>query len=51
MAVWGVDKVTGQIFDRLAIRTIVQLRPMPLDTLNDLFGALFEALPGLNGQF
>lgn len=36
---WGVGKVTGQVFERLAIRTIGQLRQMPLETLNDLFGS------------
>lgn len=39
---WGVGKVTGQVFERLAIRTIGQLRQMPLDTLNDLFGPTGE---------
>ena len=39
---WGVGKVTGQIFERLAIRTIGQLRQMPLETLNDLFGSSGE---------
>lgn len=39
---WGVGKVTGQVFDRLGIRTIGQLRSMPLATLNELFGASGE---------
>ena len=39
---WGVGQVTGQVFERLAIRTIGQLRQMPLDTLNDLFGSSGE---------
>jgi DNA polymerase-4 len=39
---WGVGKVTGQVFERLAIRTIGQLRRMPLDTLNHLFGSAGE---------
>ena len=39
---WGVGKVTGQVFERLAIRTIGQLRQMPLGTLNDLFGSCGE---------
>ena len=39
---WGVGQVTGQVFERLAIRTIGQLRQMPLDTLNDLFGSAGE---------
>ncbi len=36
---WGVGKVTGQVFERLAIRTIGQLRQMPVATLEDRFGA------------
>ncbi len=39
---WGVGQVTGQVFERLAIRTIGQLRQMPLDTLNELFGSSGE---------
>ena len=39
---WGVGKVTGQVFERLAIRTIGQLRQMTLDTLNELFGSSGE---------
>ena len=39
---WGVGQVTGQVFERLKIRTIGQLRQMPLDTLNDLFGSSGE---------
>jgi DNA polymerase-4 len=39
---WGVGKVTGRVFERLAIRTIGQLRQMPLDTLNKLFGSSGE---------
>jgi DNA polymerase-4 len=40
--VWGVGKVTGQTFERLSIRTIGQLRQMPAETLNGLFGAAGE---------
>ena len=40
--IWGVGKVTSQVFERLAIRTIGQLRQMPSETLNDLFGSLGE---------
>src|SRR5687768_7994288 len=40
--VWGVGRVTGQIFDRLAIRTIGQLRQMPISRLTELFGASGE---------
>lgn len=36
---WGVGKVTGQVLERLQIRTIGELRRMPLATLNELFGA------------
>ncbi len=39
---WGVGQVTGQVFERLAIRTIGQLRQVPLDTLHDLFGSSGE---------
>ena len=39
---WGVGKVSGQVFERLEIRTIGQLRQIPLATLNDLFGASGE---------
>ncbi|MCA9124251.1 MAG: DNA polymerase IV [Planctomycetales bacterium] len=39
---WGVGKVTGKVFERLAIRTIEQLRQMPLDALNELFAASGE---------
>ncbi len=39
---WGVGQVTGQVFERLAIHTIGQLRQMPLDMLNDLFGSSGE---------
>jgi DNA polymerase-4 len=39
---WGVGKITGQVFERLAIRTIGQLRQLPLATLNELFGASGE---------
>jgi DNA polymerase-4 len=39
---WGVGKVRGQIFDRWSIRTIGQLRQLPLETLNHLFGSAGE---------
>lgn len=39
---WGVGKVTGHVFDRLSVRTIGQLRQMPLPTLTELFGASGE---------
>jgi DNA polymerase-4 len=40
--IWGVGKVTGQVFDRLDIKTISQLRKLPVETLNDLFGSSGE---------
>jgi DNA polymerase-4 len=39
---WGVGKVTGEVFERLAIRTIGQLRQLPVAKLNKLFGASGE---------
>ena len=39
---WGVGKVTGQVFERLNVRTIGQLRQMPLASLNELFGSSGE---------
>jgi DNA polymerase-4 len=39
---WGVGKVTGQVFDRLGIRTIGQLRQLAIESLNDLFGSSGE---------
>lgn len=36
---WGVGKVTGRVFERLAIRTIGQLRQLPVATLEELFGS------------
>jgi DNA polymerase-4 len=39
---WGVGKVTGQVFDRLGIRTIGELRQLPMQTLNQLFGSSGE---------
>src|SRR6185436_8601085 len=40
--IWGVGKVTGQVFDRLGIRTIGELRQLSLETLNHLFGSSGE---------
>jgi DNA polymerase IV len=40
--IWGVGKVTGQVFDRLGIKTIGQLRKLSVETLNDLFGSSGE---------
>lgn len=39
---WGVGKVTDQVFERLRVRTIGQLRQMPLARLSELFGASGE---------
>ena len=39
---WGIGKITGQVFERLAIRTIGQLRQMPIGTLSELFGSSGE---------
>lgn len=36
---WGVGKVTGRTFERLAIHTIGQLRQMPIAILEELFGS------------
>lgn len=39
---WGVGKVTSQVFERLAVRTIGQLRQLPIGQLNALFGSYGE---------
>lgn len=39
---WGVVKVTGEFLERSGVRTIEQLRQMPLETLNYLFGTSGE---------
>lgn len=39
---WGVGKVTESAFDQLGVRTIGQLRRVPLDTLKSRFGAQGE---------
>jgi|LakMenE18May11ns_1017448.scaffolds.fasta_scaffold9894167_2 DNA polymerase-4 len=36
--IWGIGKVTGRTFERLAIHTIGQLREVPLRTIAQLFG-------------
>jgi DNA polymerase-4 len=41
---WGVGRVAGRSFDQLGIRTIEQLRRMPLDTLTAKFGSAGEHL-------
>jgi DNA polymerase-4 len=40
--IWGVGKVTGQVFERLGIKTIGELRQLPVESLNDLFGSSGE---------
>lgn len=39
---WGVGKVTGSALDRLKVRTILQLRQLPLDALRQQFGSQGE---------
>ena len=39
---WGVGKVTGQAFDRLGIRTIGELRRLPVEKLTESFGSWGE---------
>jgi len=41
---WGVGRVTGQVFEQLHIRTIGDLRRMPLDSLRQRFGNAGEHL-------
>jgi len=40
--IWGIGKVTGQVFDQLGIRTIGELRSLSLEKLVELFGASGE---------
>jgi DNA polymerase-4 len=35
---WGVGRVTNKALDRLGIRTIGQIRRLPLETMHELFG-------------
>jgi len=37
--IWGVGKVAGQVFDRLGIRTIGQLRELSVEALKRDFGS------------
>ena len=41
---WGVGRVTGKVFERLGVRTIGQVRQVPLDVLHQHFGAHGEHL-------
>ena len=36
---WGVGKVTGRVFERLAIRTIGELRMVPIAKMEELFSS------------
>lgn len=40
--IWGVGKVTGQVFARMGIRTIGELRQLPMETLQRQFGSSAE---------
>lgn len=35
---WGVGRTTGGVFEKLGVRTIADLRRLPLDVLHDRFG-------------
>ena len=39
---WGVGKVTGQVFEQMAIRTIGQLRQLPVEAFTGRFGSSGE---------
>ena len=41
---WGVGRVAGEVFRKLGIRTIGQLRNLPADVLVDHFGQSAEHL-------
>lgn len=41
---WGVGRVTSQVFDRLAVRTIGDVRQMPVEVLRQHFGHTGEHL-------
>ena len=41
---WGVGRVAGEVFRKLGIHTIVQLRKLPVDVLVDHFGQSGEHL-------
>ncbi len=44
---WGVGRVTGKVFERLRVRTIGQLRALPLEVLRANFGNSGEHLAEL----
>lgn len=39
---WGVGKVAGRTFEKYSIRTIGELRQLPIETLKEIFGSLGE---------
>ena len=39
---WGVGKVTNKVFEQMSIRTIGQLRQLPVETLRSRFGSSGE---------
>jgi DNA polymerase IV len=41
---WGVGRVTGGVFERLGIRTIAQVRQMPVEVRREHFGQFGEHL-------
>jgi DNA polymerase IV len=51
---WGVGKVTGQVFEKLGIHTIRQLRQLPVEFLRQRFGSsgdhLWELSQGLDDR-
>jgi DNA polymerase-4 len=46
---WGVGKVTNRAFERLHVRTVGQLRQLPVEILRDHFGSAGEHLWALAG--
>jgi len=51
---WGVGRVAGQIFERLVVSTIGQVRNLPLDVLREHFGEsgdhLWQLAQGIDGR-
>jgi DNA polymerase-4 len=51
---WGVGRVTGRVFDRLGVRTIGQLRQLPVEVLRDHFQTggdhLWELAHGIDAR-
>ncbi len=52
--IWGVGRVTGKVFQRLGVRTIGQLRQMPVESLRHYFGNngehLLQLAHGIDGR-